>query len=77
MCAEQFGPETKGVFDPTRCPLLQGLTTEEADRLIAEDPRIRACIEALADGTTAALDPCVAETTQAPAKRTRRRVRAA
>ena len=73
MCAEQFGPETKGVFDPTRCPLLQGLTTEEADRMIATDARIRACIGALANGTTADLDPCVAKRVKARDRRATRR----
>ncbi len=75
MCVEQFVPEAKGVFDPTRCPLLQGLTSEEADRLIATDPRIRACIGALASGTTADLDPCVAETAKTPTERAPRRGR--
>ena len=77
MCAEQFGPETKGVFDPTRCPLLQGLTPEEADRMIATDVRIRACIGAIADGTTADLDSCVATPAKARGKRAAARTRLA
>lgn len=61
MCVEQFAPAANGLFDPKRCPLLQGLSPEDADRLMASDPRIRACRSAVETGTTADLDPCVAK----------------
>lgn len=69
MCAEQFGSEAKGFFDPTRCPLLQGLTPEQADEMMASDPRIRACMGAIAGGTTSNLEPCVAKMVAAHDKR--------
>ena len=69
MCVDQTGPGGTGTFDPTRCPLLQGLTTEEADRMMANDPRIRTCMAALAAGTTASLDPCAAKMVRAHEKR--------
>ncbi len=59
MCGEQVRAGERR-FDPTRCPLLQGLTSEEADRLMRTDPRIRACISAVETGRPA-LEPCVAE----------------
>lgn len=69
MCVDQIVRGSPGVFDPTRCPLLQGLTTEEADRLMAVDPRILACRSAVAKGDTADLDPCVAKMVDAYEKR--------
>lgn len=65
MCSNQFGAGNAGVFDPTHCPLLQGLTTEEADRMVATDPRIRACMAAISSGTTNTLEPCVAKMVKA------------
>ena len=59
MCGEQIGGETTHRFDPTRCPLLQGLTAEEADRMMRTDPRIRACMAASESGA-AHPEPCVA-----------------
>lgn len=76
MCVDQFGEGSPRVFDPSRCPLLQGLTTEEADRLIAEDPRIRACRGAIAEGSTSNLEPCLAKMVKAHEKRTQGRRRA-
>jgi hypothetical protein len=32
-------------FDPSLCPILQGLPREEQERLMQTDPMIRACIE--------------------------------
>ncbi len=51
MCVTMIGQDGSRSFDPTRCPLLQGLTSEEADRMMANDPRIRACIAAMECGT--------------------------
>ena len=31
-------------FDPNQCPLLQGLSPEEQQQRMAEDPMIRQCI---------------------------------
>lgn len=61
MCGEQVGAKHARKFDPERCPLLQGLTSEEADRMMRTDPRMRACIAAVASGAPS-LDPCVSET---------------
>jgi hypothetical protein len=47
-----------GAFDPQACPLLRGLSPAEMERKIARDPRIRACLDTLADGTVAT-DPKV------------------
>ncbi len=69
MCVEQSGPESKGYFDPRRCPLLQGLDPEQQKLMMARDPRIRACAGAIAEGTTANLEPCVAKMVKAHAKR--------
>lgn len=60
MCGEQSGPGGAKRFDPTRCPLLQGLTSEEADRVMRADARIRACIAAIEAGEPD-LEPCVAD----------------
>ncbi|MCE1235022.1 MAG: hypothetical protein LWW93_01560 [Hyphomicrobiales bacterium] len=60
------------MFDPTRCPLLQGLTTEQADEMMARDPRIRACMGAIAAGATSNLEPCVAKMVAAHDKQTGR-----
>ncbi len=60
MCGEQTGPGGVKRFDPTRCPLLQGLTSEEADLMMRGDPRIRACVEAIEAGKPD-LEPCVAD----------------
>lgn len=57
MCGRPTGTALDKTFDPTRCPLLQGLTLEEADELIRTDPRIRSCIAAIADGA-AEPEPC-------------------
>lgn len=69
MCAEQFGAEPKGFFDPHRCPLLQGLSPEQQKLMMATDPRIRACMGAIASGTTTNLEPCVAKMVSAHEKR--------
>lgn len=69
MCVEQFGPESKGYFDPRRCPLLQGLDPEQQRLMMASDPRIRACVGAITEGTTSNLEPCVAKMVKAQAKR--------
>lgn len=61
MCSEQFGTEPKGFFDPHRCPLLQGLSPEQQKLMMATDPRIRACMGAIASGTSSNLEPCVAK----------------
>lgn len=63
MCGEQAGTGERR-FDPTRCPLLQGLSNEEADRLMRTDPRIRACISAVETGRPA-LEPCVTKMVRA------------
>ncbi len=34
-------------FDPRLCPLLCGLPAEEQEQRMRDDPRIRACIEAI------------------------------
>lgn len=75
MCVDQNGEGSQGTFDPTRCPLLQGLSSEEADRMMASDRRIRACMGAIATGSTRDLEPCVAEMvkTHETLGRTRRR----
>lgn len=36
-------------FDPNLCPLLQGLTPEQQQQRMAEDPLIRNCIAHLAE----------------------------
>ena len=64
MCGEQIGGGTTSRFDPTRCPLLQGLTPEEADRMMRTDPRIRACRAAIDSGKPSA-EPCVAKMVRA------------
>ena len=64
MCGEQIGGGTTHRFDPTRCPLLQGLSSEEADRMMRTDPRIRACIAASESGA-AHPEPCVAKMVRA------------
>lgn len=43
-------------FDPNVCPLLQGLSPEEQQARMAEDPLIRRCIEALGTGGTTPMD---------------------
>lgn len=37
-------------FDPSLCPLLQGLTEEEQQRKMATDPLIRACVSGVEAG---------------------------
>lgn len=64
MCGEQIGEGTAHRFDPTRCPLLQGLSSEEADRMMRTDPRIRACMAAVDSGKPS-LEPCVAKMVKA------------
>lgn len=64
MCSEQFGDRSTRRFDPTRCPLLQGLDPDEADRMMRSDPRIRACVSAVESGAPA-LEPCVAKMVRA------------
>lgn len=65
MCGEQLvGSAGSRRFDPTRCPLLQGLTSEEADRMMRSDPRIRACMSAIESGQSN-LEPCVAKLVRA------------
>lgn len=64
MCGEQIGGGGAHKFDPTRCPLLQGLTSEEADRVMRNDPRIRACMAAVESGTPT-VEPCVAKMVRA------------
>ncbi|MDK9697219.1 MAG: hypothetical protein OEL76_12565 [Siculibacillus sp.] len=59
MCGEQIGDGSARRFDPTRCPLLQGLSAEEADRMMRTDPRIRACVATIESGRPS-LEPCVA-----------------
>lgn len=71
MCGEQFGGAAQR-FDPTRCPLLQGLSTEDADRMMREDPRLRACIGAVESGKPD-LEPCVAKMVRAHEARGRAR----
>lgn len=38
------------VFDPTLCPLLQGLSPEEQEERIQSDPIIRACVSKVEGG---------------------------
>jgi len=64
MCVDQFGRGAGHRFDPSRCPLLQGLSSEEADRMMRTDPRIRACMSAVESGAPA-LEPCVAKMVRA------------
>lgn len=64
MCGEQIRSGTAHRFDPTRCPLLQGLTSEEAAQMMRDDPRIRACMAAVESGAPA-LEPCVAKMVRA------------
>jgi hypothetical protein len=64
MCGEQTGSGTVHRFDPTRCPLLQGLSLEEADRMMRTDSRIRACVAAVDKGEPD-LEPCVAKMVRA------------
>ncbi|MER2605730.1 MAG: hypothetical protein ABTQ29_07875 [Siculibacillus sp.] len=68
MCASQAGDGKKNAFDPTRCPLLQGLSCEDADRMMATDSRIRACIDAIENGRNS-LEPCVAKMVRAHDRR--------
>lgn len=62
MCGEQTGTGRARTFDPTRCPLLQGLTHDEVERMMRTDPRIRACVAAVESGKPD-LAPCPTETT--------------
>lgn len=55
MCTAVY---VNGVFDASRCPLLNGLSPEEQDRRLRTDPRIRSCMEAL--GGDAATDRATA-----------------
>lgn len=64
MCGEQTSGGAARHFDPTRCPLLQGLSSEEADRMMRTDPRIRACVSAVESGKPD-LEPCVAKMVRA------------
>lgn len=65
MCTDQHGTGDTTAFDPTRCPLLQGLSVEDADRMMASDPRIRACMAAIDAGRPDTLEPCVAKMVRA------------
>ena len=56
MCVATTGTDEARTFDPTRCPLLQGLSVEEADLMMANDPRIRACVAAI-EGKAAPATP--------------------
>lgn len=38
------------IFDPTLCPLLQGLSPEEQEERIQSDPIIRACVSKVEGG---------------------------
>ena len=71
MCGETIGNGTAHRFDPTRCPLLQGLSPEEADRMMRTDPRIIACRGAVESGRPS-LEPCVAKMVRAHDSRTAR-----
>ncbi len=76
MCTDQQGPGVATAFDPTRCPLLQGLSVEDADRMMASDPRINACRAAIDAGRPDTLEPCVAKMVRAhdaAPRRTRRK----
>ncbi len=64
MCVSMAGPDGTRSFDPTRCPLLQGLTSDEAARMMETDPRIRACVAAVSEGSQN-LEPCVAKMVRA------------
>lgn len=64
MCVDQGGAGPKHRFDPTRCPLLQGLSSEEAERMMRTDPRIRACVAAIETGKPDP-EPCVAKLVRA------------
>ena len=64
MCGEQIGSGAAHRFDPTRCPLLQGLSAEDADRMMRTDPRIRACRAAIESGEPSG-EPCVAKMVRA------------
>jgi hypothetical protein len=64
MCGAQIGEGTTHRFDPTRCPLLQGLSPEEADRMMRTDPRIMACRAAI-ESDRPSLEPCVAKMVRA------------
>ena len=63
MCGDQTGAGARR-FDPTRCPLLQGMSSEDADRMMRTDPRIRACVAAVESGQPT-LEPCVAKMVRA------------
>ena len=58
MCVDRSGAAGSGGFDPERCPLLQGLDHETAERLAATDPRIRAC-RAAAEAGRLDVETCV------------------
>lgn len=58
MCVEQLASNDHDTFDPTRCPLLQDLDPEEVERLMATDPRIRACRGAVESGRIT-IESCV------------------
>ena len=64
MCGLMTDEGTTHRFDPTRCPLLQGLSAEEADRMMRTDPRIIACRTAVESGRPS-LEPCVAKMVRA------------
>lgn len=68
MCVSSAGQDGTRSFDPSRCPLLQGLTSEEADRMMRNDPRIRACVAAM-DAGTPPNEPCVSTMIRAYEKR--------
>jgi hypothetical protein len=68
MCVSMSGPDGARGFDPTRCPLLQGLSLEEADQMMKTDPRIRACVAAMEAGTPSK-EPCVTKMVRAYEKR--------
>ncbi len=70
MCMEMRGSGEARRFDPNRCPLLQGLSPEEADRVMRTDPRFRACVASTEAGTPD-LEPCAAEPAEprAPSRR--------
>ncbi len=68
MCVSSAGPDGIRSFDPSRCPLLQGLTSEEAERMMRTDPRIRACVAAIDAGTPSS-EPCVSNMVRAYEKR--------
>ena len=71
MCVDQFGKTGPGGFDPRHCPLLQGLSPEEADRMMASDPRIRACRAAVESGRIDA-ETCMAKLGRAEGRRAAR-----